>query len=279
VAIALVAMCAIGPRAQAAESVLGDQAGAWPGFWQPYLLANAHLVLDPIGDVGCGPGYCDVSSGGSGNLSSVYWATDGSNLFVRLRVEGDPSNPAAGGFRSTAYVVAIGVGGVQVAAMGLDAKPANRDFVYVANADGSAYTEIYAFPFDASGGQLSAAARALPDGSGHYFVDWQVPIARITQRTSGAVTATTPIQLFFGTSQSANLSVINKDYMIGNSVDFGSSSTIVIVPPPPPAAPAPPVAPNPGTPATPPSGGTPPSSGPPPGGGTPPTRLPNTAMP
>jgi hypothetical protein len=64
------------------------------------------------------------------------------------------------------------------------------------------------------------------------------------------VTATTPIQLFFGTSQSANLTVINKDFMTGNAVDFGGSSTIVFVPPP--AAPG-----TPATPGTPPAPGTP----------------------
>lgn len=265
VAIALAAVSGsgiVGPAAIAAESPLGDQAGAWPIAWQPYLLGNGFLVMDPIGDVGCGSGYCDVSSGGPGTLSSVYWASDGANLFMRLRVLGDPTNAAAGGFRSTAYVLAIGVGGVQVAAVGLDGKPANRDFVYVANADGTAYSEIYAYPFDGSGGQQSSAARAQPDGSGHYFVDWQVPIARITQRTAGVVTGATPIQLFFGTSQAANLSVINKDYMTGNSVDFGDSSTIILVPPLPGT---PPVTSTPGAPASPPGGG-----------GLP--ILPNTAM-
>jgi hypothetical protein len=195
------------------------------------LLANGSLVLDPIGDVGCGSGYCDVSSAAPATLSSVFWASDGVNVFFRLRVLGDPGNPSAGGFKSTAYVLQIAVAQTLVAAVGLDGKPAKRDFVYVANADGTAHSEIYAYPFDSSGGRFSAAARSLPDGTGHFFVDWQVPIARITERTGGAVTGSTPVQLFFGTSQAANLSVINKDFMIGNSVDFGGGSTIVFVPP------------------------------------------------
>jgi hypothetical protein len=250
----VVVLLAAATIVRGADSPLGDRAGAWPTAWTPYLLADGSLVRDPIGDVGCGTGYCDVSGGSAGSLSSVYWATDGTNVFFRLRVSGDPRNAAAGGFRSTAYVLQIATDGQLVAAVGLNGKPANRDFVYISNADGTAYSELYAYPFDSSAGELSGGARAAPDGAGQFFVDWQVPIARITQRTGGAVTATTPIQLFFGTSQAANLAVINKDYMIGNAVDFSSSSTIVFVPPavsggaPPPTSPqapgAPPAAPG-----------------------------------
>jgi hypothetical protein len=267
-------LCATVSTTNAADSPLGDRAGAWPASWTPYLLASGSLVNDPTKDVGCGSGYCDVSGGSSGSLSSVYWASDGTNVFFRIRVKGDPRNASAGGFRSTAFVVQIGVNRQLVAAVGLDAKPAHRDFVYVANADGSAHTEIYAYPFDSSGGEASAGARALPDGSGHFFVDWQVPIARIAQRSGGAVTASTPVQIFFGTSQAANLTVINKDFMTGNSVDFGGGSTIVFVPPavvaqPPAAA---------GSPTTPAAPGTPGTSPTTPGGQPGLPLLPNTAM-
>jgi hypothetical protein len=54
------------------------------------------------------------------------------------------------------------------------------------------------------------------------------------------------VQLFFGTSQSANLAVLNKDFMVGNSVNFGGSSTITLVLPP---AVAPPAVAPPGAPA------------------------------
>jgi hypothetical protein len=279
-AAAAVLLCTAVSTANGADSPLGDRAGAWPASWTPYLLAGGSLVNDPTKDVGCGSGYCDVSGGSSGSLSSVYWASDGTNVFFRIRVKGDPRNASAGGFRSTAFVVQIGVNRQLVAAVGLDAKPAHRDFVYVANADGSAHTEIYAYPFDSSGGEASAGARALPDGSGHFFVDWQVPIARIAQRSGGAVTASTPVQIFFGTSQAANLTVINKDFMTGNSVDFGGGSTIVFVPPAvvaqPPAAPA---AGSPTTPAVPGTPGTPPGTSPTTPGGQPGLPLlPNTAM-
>jgi hypothetical protein len=236
----------------AADSPNGDHAAAWPTSWRAYTLSSGARVSDVIGDVGCGAGYCDVSSGPSGTLSSVYFASDGSTVFFRIRLLGDPRRPSAGGFASTTYQLQIAVNGTARATVGLDGKSPQRDFVYVANADGSVYTEVYATPFDNSGGEFSAGARGLPDGSGQYFVDWQVPLSRITERSGGAITGSTPVQLFFGTSQAANLSVLNKDFMIGNSVDFGGGSTVALVLQPAPAAGAPaPGAPPPGAPAAP----------------------------
>ncbi len=227
----------------AADSPAGDQAGAWPSSWRAYLLSGGNKVSDVIGDVGCGQGYCDVSSGPSGNLNSVYFTSNGTNVFFRIRLAGDPRKASAGGFQSTTYMLQIAVNGVARVAVGLDGKNPHRDFVYVANADGTAHTEVYATPFNNAGGEFSAGARGLPDGSGQYFVDWQVPLSRITQRSGGAIGAYTPVQLFFGTSQSANLAVLNKDFMVGNSVNFGGGSTVTLVLPPPvvpaPVVPAP----------------------------------------
>lgn len=248
--------------ALASDSPNGDDAGAWPGTWRTYLLKSGSQVRDVIGDVGCGAGYCDVSSGGSGGRSSVYFNSNGVDVFFRLRLKGDPSDASHGGFGSTAYVIQIAVNQVPRVAVGLNGKTAHRDFVYVSNADGTVYSEVYAYPFNSAGGEDSRGARGTADGTGHYFLDFQVPLSRITQRSGGLITGSTPVQLFFGTSQSANLAVINKDYMVGNSVDFGSTSTVTLVPQPtpPPAAPAA---------SAPPSGG----------GGTPdPPSLPDTAM-
>lgn len=254
-ALATAFVCLPASMVLATDSPAGDQAGAWPSSWRAYLLSGGSNVSDVIGDVGCGQGYCDVSSGPSGNLNSVYFNSNGTNVFFRIRLAGDPRKASAGGFQSTTYMLQIAVGGVARVAVGLDGKNPQRDFVYVANADGSAHTEVYATPFDNAGGEFSAGARGLPDGNGQYFVDWQVPLSRITQRSGGAITAYTPVQLFFGTSQSANLAVLNKDFMIGNSVNFGGGSTVTLVLPPP-VAPAP-VAPAPVAPAPLPPGATP----------------------
>jgi hypothetical protein len=270
-AAALMLVLATTATSLAADSPNGDRAGAWPTSWRLYTLDNGGLVRDVIGDVGCGSGYCDVSSGGSGTASSVYFASDGTNVFFRIRVKGDPRDASHGGFRSTAYVIQIAVNETAVAAVGLNGKPAHRDFVYVANASGTSYAQVYAYPFNSAGGELSAGARAAADGSGHYLVDWQVPLSRITAWSGGAVTGSTPVQLFFGTSQAANLAVINKDYMIGNSVDFGPGTTVTLVPPPATGqtGPGPSAAPQPTS--VPPAG--------PSGGGSTPVTLPNTRVP
>jgi hypothetical protein len=255
------ALAGLATVAIASDSPNGDQAGYWPSTWRMYLLKSGSQVHDVIGDVGCGSGYCDVSSGGSGGRSSVYFASDGVNVFFRLRLKGDPTDASHGGFGSTAYVIQIAVNKVPRVAVGLNGKTAHRDFVYVSNADGTVYSEVYAYPFNSAGGEKSYGARGLPDGTGHYLLDFQVPLSRITQRSGGAITGSTPVQLFFGTSQSANLAVINKDYMVGNSVDFGRSSTVTLVP----QAPAPAEVP----PANPPRGG---------GGTADPPSLPDTAL-
>lgn len=254
-ALAMAVGCVPISAALAADSPNGDHAAAWPSTWRAYLLTGSKKVSDVIGDVGCGAGYCDVSSGPSGTLNSVYFYSDGTTAFFRIRVAADPRKASAGGFLSTTYMLQIAVGGVARVAVGLDGKNPHRDFVYVANADGTAHTEVYATPFNNAGGEFSAGARGLPDGGGQYFVDWQVPLSRITQRSGGAVTGSTPVQLFFGTSQSANLAVLNKDYMIGNAVTFGGGSTVTLVLPrpapaaPPGATPAPQPAGSPVTPA------------------------------
>jgi hypothetical protein len=196
--LALVGAAAV---AMAADSPNGDVAGAWPATWRMYLLSSGGQVHDVIGDVGCGSGYCDVSSGGSGGRSSVFFSSDGVNVFFRVRLKGDPTDASHGGFGSTAYVIQIAVNKVPRVAVGLSGKSAHRDFVYVSNADGTVYSEVYAYPFNSTGGELSYGARGAPDGTGQYLLDFQVPLSRITQRSGGAVTGSTPVQLFFGTSQ------------------------------------------------------------------------------
>lgn len=237
--LAAASLCLPLSTALAIDSPSGDHAAPWPTTWRAYLLSSGQKVSDVIGDVGCGQGYCDVSSGPSGTLNSVYFNSDGTTAFFRIRLAGDPRKASAGGFQSTTYLLQIAVNGSARVAVGLDGKNPLRDFVYVANADGTAHTEVYATPFNNAGGEFSAGARGLPDGEGQYFVDWQVPLSLITQRSGGAVTGSTPVQLFFGTSQSANLAVLNKDFMIGNSVSFGGGSTVTLVPTTKPAAPVP----------------------------------------
>lgn len=176
----------------------------------------------------------------------MFFTSDGQTVFFRLRMLADPRAPSAAGFHSTTWAVQIAVNGVARATVGLNGKSPQRDFVYVANADGTLYTEIYATPFTNAGGEFSFGARGVPDGGGQYFLDFQVPLWRVTQRSGGMITGSTPVQLFFGTSQAANLAVLNKDFMIGNAVDFGPTSEVTLVLPQPaqPGAPILPEIPN-----------------------------------
>ena len=198
----------LAPIVNAGVSPSGDTAAAWPASWTAYTYASGATISDPTGDKN--PGYADISSGSpSGSLPSVYVASDGSNAFFRFRVGEDPSKPSAGGFESTAYVVQVYVGGTMAAALGLDGKSPSSDSVYVTDAVGGSETLIYSTPFTSP----SFGARTSADGSGGYWVDFQVPIARITAVASPAVTGTTLVTLVVGSSQAANLSVINKDDM------------------------------------------------------------------
>ena len=198
----------LAPIVYAGTSPNGDSAVAWPSSWNAYTYANGAGIFDPTGDKN--PGYADISSGSpSGTLQSVYVASDGSNAFFRFRVGENPDKPTAGGFESTAYVVQVYVGGTMAAALGLDGKSPSTDAVYVTDAVGDSETQIYTTPFTSP----SAGARSSSDGSGGFWVDFQVPIARITGVASPAVTGSTLVTLVFGSSQAANLSVINKDDM------------------------------------------------------------------
>ncbi|MCU0483451.1 MAG: hypothetical protein MUC54_04155, partial [Chloroflexi bacterium] len=188
----------LAPVAIAGTSPNGDAAATWPTHWNAYTYADGSPIADPTGDQS--PGYADISSGSpSGSLPSVYLASDGTNVFFRFRLADDPAG--AGGFKSTAAVIRINVDGSLAAAVGLDGKSPKTDSVYVTDASGDAVVRVYETPFTSP----SAGARSRSDGAGGYFLDLQVPIARIAAVSSSAVTGSTPVTLAFGTSQAANL--------------------------------------------------------------------------
>jgi LPXTG-motif cell wall-anchored protein len=148
-------------------------------------------------------------------LPSVYIASDGTNDFFRFRVSADPTG--GGGLASTAYVVDLAVNGTLVGAVGVNGKSPSSDYVYVADAAG-VDTLVYANPL---------GFRVVPDGTGQFFVDFQVPLSSITA-VMPQVTGSTPVQLFYGSSQAANLTVINKDFMTGSAVDFTQVATVIL---------------------------------------------------
>lgn len=193
----------------------------WPEVFTPYTQADGTPIFDPAGEIH--PIDVDITSGvdrGRGKLPSMYVASDGSNFFVRLRVKGDPFD-RKGGFLSSVWLVKLAVGGQARATIGLNGKSPHIDYVYVANENGTNVKTVYQTTTD--GGSIVPGTRITPAENGHYFLDFQVPINKITEMAP-EITATQPVQFFFGTSKAANLSVINKEWMNAgnteNALDF-----------------------------------------------------------
>ncbi|NNE12794.1 MAG: hypothetical protein HKN41_11195, partial [Ilumatobacter sp.] len=204
---------------------VANASAPWPTTWTAYSFADGSPVLDVGGDNN--PDYADVWSGvssGLGTVPTTYLATDGTNIFFRLRVAGDPETNKGGSFSSSVWLVQIAVDGVHEASVGLDGKPAGEnDVVYVAAASGSPESVVYE-PV-VPNGTATGAGRVLADGVGGFFVDFQVPISAISA-VAPAVTPSAPVQLFFGTSTSNTN--INKDYMTGDGVSFVGLATVAL---------------------------------------------------
>ncbi|MCW2621476.1 MAG: hypothetical protein JWL64_1078, partial [Frankiales bacterium] len=221
----------LGPTvAQAATSPLGDAAAAWPASFSAYRYASGALVQDANADIN--PSTSDLTSGPctgascTGGLSTSDFTSDGTNVFFRTRVATDIRDASKGGLVGNAFLVDIAVGGVIKAAVGVDGKSASLDYVYATDPTNSAALtyEVYDYPFTTT----SAGLRVIPDGSGAYFLDYQIPVKYITMASQGAITASTPVQLFYGSSAAANLAIINKDFFngTGTTVDFTGLSTV-----------------------------------------------------
>jgi uncharacterized repeat protein (TIGR01451 family) len=232
VAAALAIVLAASMPAIAGSSPQGDTAVAWPVGWNTYRLTTGDPVQDVLGDEN--PDNADLSSGPcSGNgctgpSPTVYYASDGTNVFFRTRIETDPGDATKGGLTGNAYLTQIAVGGVVKAVVGVDGKSPSLDYVYTATAPGTTVTSVYEYPFTSP----SAGMRVVSDGAGQWFLDYQVPLARITAASGGAVTATTPVQLYYGSSAAANLATINKDFMRGaaTAVDFSGLAVVSFSP-------------------------------------------------
>ncbi len=215
----------------AISSPQGDSAAAWPAGWSSYNFSTGSPVIDAEDEPGISPDNTDLASN-NGVVATPLMSFGDSTAFFRLRLKGDPRDAGKGGFDNATWLLQIATASDDTvrAVVGLNGKPVSTDFVYVANAPGSSVTHIYETPFDGSGGQLSAGARGQTDGAGQYYLDFQVPISRITAASGGTITGTTPVKLFYGSSTAANLAVINKDYMTGSSVSFAGLATITMGP-------------------------------------------------
>jgi hypothetical protein len=207
----LVALLGLAPApwAVAGVSNQGDTAAAWPTTWNGGRYSTGALISDVNGDQT--PANLDIGSGPctgtacTGTSSSVYYASDGTTAFFRLRMTTDITDISKGGLVGGAFLTQIALASTDtvVAVVGVDGKSASADSVYVATAPGTSVVPIYTYPFDTSGGQNSAGMRVVPDGNGQYFLDYQVPFARLQDAAaaSGATSfsTSTPVKLYFGT--------------------------------------------------------------------------------
>jgi hypothetical protein len=214
---------------------------AWPSSFTSYTTDTGAPISDVEGEAGVGSVF-DISSAGGGS-TSVFLALSGGNAFFRVRVGSSPVDTAKGGFTSATWLVLIATEdspGVWTtkAVTGIDGKPvgslAAPDTVYVGNAPGTGITDVYEFntvapaydPLNAVG----TGARVVAASPTQYFIDWQIPVTSLVAASGGAITTSTPVRLFFGSSAAANLATINKDYMTGGAVSFANLGTLTLSP-------------------------------------------------
>jgi uncharacterized repeat protein (TIGR01451 family)/LPXTG-motif cell wall-anchored protein len=195
--------------------------GLWPGDssavhqWYAYAFSDGTLIYDPADE---SPANSDIISV-AGSHPSVYVASDGVNLFFRMRLRGDPRS--SGRYASQFWIVEIAAQNsagnfVHTATVGL--KGGNPSSIYVAPAYGAVLTTVYD---NITTSSPYVRTTETNDGYAHYFLDFQVPIASINAVSgNGApvITGTTPVKLFYGTS--TNPVHIGKDYMTGTEVNF-----------------------------------------------------------
>jgi hypothetical protein len=185
-----------------------------------YTMTGGVLITDPSADVS--PAMMDlVTSTADGSAVSV--AFNGATAFFRVQLADDPTRSGNGGFANNcdSYIVQIAnTAGTHLATVGVDAK-SNNDFVFAQNPTG---TLVASFFHHGTFGYAGMRATAVPGATTYYF-EFQVPLCVLDYVTGGAVTATTPIKLYFGTS--ASNSVVNKDFSTpGNTVDFSLMTTM-----------------------------------------------------
>src|SRR4051812_47487598 len=195
-ATALALLCAV-----AATFGVVSPAQAFNAPLVGYGAANGSLICDTVNEIN--PAYSDVAcaSGASGWIGA-----SGNTVSFGLVTEIDPRDSGNGGpLQSMAYVVAIAVNGTQVATVGVNGKGTNDT------------DTIYAKCFGLADNYDKLASTAIGDGSlainpmagtPYYRMDFDIPLASLT---SCGITPTTDVQLYYGTSTSANLDNINKD--------------------------------------------------------------------
>lgn len=211
--------------------IFSATAGVWPDItgtdheWYAYAFENGSLIYDPADE---SPASTDIISV-TGLHPSIFISSDGSNVFFRMRLRGDPRQPPR--YSSFYWIVEIAAEDtngnfVHTATVGLQG--GNPSNIYIAPSYGNNLTNVYSNVTTLS----TDFVRVMPtnDGYSHYYLDFQVPIASINQ-VSGQygnpiITGTTPVKFFYGTS--TNPVHIGKDFMTGSAVNFDNLAYVVL---------------------------------------------------
>src|SRR3954470_6336111 len=147
-AVVLTGMGVLAAPASATVMLPGANAAAWPSAWKAYTLGDGTLIRDLNGDIT--PAALDIVSGTCGSApcsgpeSSVFFKSDGTNAFFRMRMGADNADATKGGLASGDYLVQIAnSAGVVKAVVGVNGKTSDNDYVYVTDSVGGAVTEVY----------------------------------------------------------------------------------------------------------------------------------------
>ncbi len=184
-----------------------------------YTMNGGVLISDPTGDQS--PADIDIVVSTT-DASAVAVGFNGTTAFFRMQLRDNPEKTTNGGFANNgSYLVQIAnTAGVHLATVGVDAKGTD-DFVFAQNPAGTIAATF--FPYSTHG---YTGMRAVPvTGSTTTYLEFQVPVCVLEYVSGGAITSTTPVKLYFGTSTSN--AVVNKDFSTpGNTVDFSLMSTM-----------------------------------------------------
>ncbi|MFT5091031.1 MAG: hypothetical protein ACI8PG_005415, partial [Planctomycetota bacterium] len=221
----------------------GPGAAGWPanGDWQPLLDSSGNLYVDPNGD-----------ANGSKNLvgdatnASAYLYNNGTYQFFRLLLEQNPLNNAETSFESFGYGVVLDTDGVSntfellIIVDGIASGGATESVIIEQNDfqtgagidDPSDASETEYKRYDAMGAdahtRVSSSGTTFNSKDNHYL-DIAVPYADMLaannapndaagdNRLDAALTVTSPIRVFFGTSSSARTLTTNGADLIGSS--------------------------------------------------------------
>lgn len=202
---------------------------AWPTIWTPVLLSDNTIAQDPDDIAGISTGHLDLYYSDSPHSATAQVAFENSTCYFRVQLQSSPGTVSS--LASVTWIAQIknlttGVVGA-VILDGTDetiyvskiTAPAAEDKVYQKKGNSSPFssavrvTDVWSQP----------TITTVANSGDNSYLDFQVPIAALNDgNTQLGITATTPIQLFFGTSEAAfQTGVINRDWMVGGSVNWG----------------------------------------------------------